>query len=99
MARNPKTTDNIMYNFNVKMLPTIRRDPDYKGINKIMQLIYTNMDTLPTPQGGRHNGNIGIIMTPMLYTNLTTMAWTNPPYPGLYPAITTNATAALRNQL
>ena len=99
MARKPNTTDKIMYNFTVKMPPTIRREPDSKGINKIMQIIYTNLETLPTPQGGRRNGNIGIVMKLILYTILTTMAQNNTPDPGLYPAIPMNATADLRNQL
>ena len=99
MTRKMKTIDEILYTFTVKTLPKTKRDTSYKDINKTMKLLYDNEATLPTPQGGRHNGNIGIVMTPMLYTTLTTMAWTNPPYPGLYPAIPTNATAALRNQL
>ena len=36
MARKPKTIDNIMAKFTVKMLPFIEEDPNYEGINENM---------------------------------------------------------------
>ena len=99
MAHKPKTTDKITAKFNVKTLPKIEGEPDYEGINEMMQLLYSNTATLPTPQGGGHHRHICIIMKPTLYTTLTTTAWKNPPDPGVHPTIPTNATAALRDQL
>ena len=81
------------------MLPFIEGDPDYEGINEMIQLLYANVTTLPTPQVGGNHGHIGRIMNPMLYTTLTTTEWTNPPSPVVYPMIPKNTTADLQEQL
>ena len=65
----------------------------------MMQILYTNAATLPTPQGGRHHGHVGIIMKTKLYTTLTNMVRTNPADPGLYPTIPTNVIMTLQYQL
>ena len=44
------------------MLPIIEGGSNYKVIKEMVQLLYTNVVTLPTPQGGVHHGHIGIIM-------------------------------------
>ena len=49
----------------------------------MMQLIYDNKSTLPTPQREYHHVQIGIIMKLTLYTKLSTMAWINSPDPGV----------------
>ena len=88
-----------MSKFNVNTLPTIKLNPNYEGIGKIMHLLYTNLATLPIPQGGEQHGNISIIMKLTLYTTLTNTASKNPPDPGVYPTIAMNSTAYLRYQL
>ena len=95
MAHKPNTIDNIMTKFNVKTLPTIKVDTKYKGIKKMVQLLYSNAATLPIPQGRGRHGKIGIIMKTTLYITLTTLAWTNLPDLGVYYTITTNFTVAL----
>ena len=35
-----------------KTIPYIEVDTGYEGMNKIMQLLYANAETLPTQQGG-----------------------------------------------
>ena len=60
----------------------------------MIQLIYYNAVTLPTPQGEGHHGNIDIIINPTLYTTLSNTACTNPTNLGVYPTVTTNANAA-----
>ena len=47
----------------------------------MMQLIYDNKSTLPTPQREYHHVQIGIIMKLTLYTTLSTTAWIIPPDP------------------
>ena len=99
LAHNPKSIDEIMAKFTIKTLPSIELYPNYKSINEIMQLLYSKMTDLPTPQGGGLHGHISIIMNPMIYTTLVTMAYTNPPEPGVYPTIPINTTIALREKL
>ena len=99
MTRKMKTIDEILYTFTVKTLPKTKRDTSYKDINKTMKLLYDNEATLPTPQGGRHHGHIRIITKLDLYTNLSTTVWTNPPDPGVYLTVMTNATTAQKDQL
>ena len=53
-----------------------------------MQLIYANLDTLPTSQGVGHHGHIGAIMNPMLYTT-----------PEFYPKVPANYTMIHQDQL
>ena len=74
MACKPKTINKIAAKFTVKTLPFIERDPNYEGINKNMQLLYSNAATLPTQQGGLHHGHTRIRMKPTLNTTLTTTA-------------------------
>ena len=99
MACNPKTIDNITDKFNSKALTTIILKPDYKGINKMMQILYSKMATLTTSQGGVHHKHIRIKMKPALYTTLMTTVCTNPLKSGVYPTIPMNATVNFRDQL
>ena len=94
MTHTAKTIDKIEANFTVNMLPNIEGGTDYEAISRIMQLLYTNMQNLTKPQGGRHHRHIGIIIKPMLYTTLLTTAWEKPPDPGVYPMVTSNVTAS-----
>ena len=49
MAPKPKRINKITAKFNVRILPTNESEPGYKGIKKMMQLLYTNTETLPIP--------------------------------------------------
>ena len=73
MVIKPKTIDDIAAEFTLKKNPMIKGYPDYKDI-KTMKLLYTNADTLPTPQVGVQHEHIGIIINPDLYTILVDMA-------------------------
>ena len=99
MACNPKTIEKIMGKVTVKMLPFIKKKPNYERINEMMELLYTNMVTLTTPQGRGHHSHIGSIMKPKLYITLTTTAWANPNDLIVYPMIVKNSTTYLREQL
>ena len=89
----------IIAKFTVKTISLIKLEPDYEGISKMMQILYTNMVTLTTPQGIGHHSHIGSIMKPKLYITLTTTAWANPNDLIVYPMIVTNSTTYLREQL
>ena len=79
------------------MIFSIKVEPNYKGINKIMQILYANMATLLTPLGGGNHGQIVSIMNTTLFTTLTTMVWTNLPDLGVYPAIPTTSTTVVQD--
>ena len=96
MTQNPKT---IADKFTINMIPKIEGDPEYKSINKIMKLLYTNADTLPTPQEGGDHRHIGIIMKPTIYNSLSDMACIKPPSPGVYSTVPMNATSNYQDQL
>ena len=49
MVPKPITINNIVAKFTVKTLPNIKGGTNYKAINKNMQLLYANKETLPTP--------------------------------------------------
>ena len=74
MEHKPNIINEMMAKFTVKTLSLIKGEPNYKGINEMIQLLYTNVATLKTPQWGVNHGQIGSIMKPALYTTLTTMA-------------------------
>ena len=99
MAHKPKTIYEITSKFAIKTILLIKLEPDYESINEMMQLIYANVATLPTPQVGLQHENIVSILNPTLYTTLTKMAWIDASNPGVYPMMPTNSTAALRKQL
>ena len=68
MALKPKAIDETSAKSIIKGLPMIEGNPDYEGINKIMQILYANTSNFPTPQGGGHHRENDIIMKLMLYT-------------------------------
>ena len=94
VTRKQKTTNKISAKFNGKTLPKIEVEPEYETINKMMQLLYYNAETLLMPQGGGRHRHIGILIKPTLYTTLSTTAWRNTLDPGRYPMVVTNATTA-----
>ena len=81
------------------MIPKIEGDPKYKYMNKIMKLLYTNADTLPTPKGGGDHRHIGIIMKPTIYNPPSVMTCINPPNPVVYSTVPMNATVNHQYQL
>ena len=86
------SVDDVVSKFPMKKMPKIDGEPDYGNINKMMQLLYGNAASLPTTLGGGQHGNIGIIMTPQLYTTLENTPYKSPPDPGITP---THAIGAL----
>ena len=81
------------------MIPKIEEEPEYKSINKMMQLLYTNTDTLPTPKGEGHYRHIGIIIKPEIYTSFSVMECINPPNPGVYSTVPMNSTMIHQDQI
>ena len=49
MVPNPRAIFEIVDKFPIKTLPKFEGDPKYKAINKLMHLLYNNMENLPTP--------------------------------------------------
>ena len=99
MISKPKIINEITAKCTIKTLPTIKGEPGYEAINEMMQIVYANTATLKMPQGWGHHGNIFMIMNPTLYTTLSTTECTNPPVPGVYPTVPTNATTDHQDQL
>ena len=95
MSHKPKTINEIMSKCAAKTLLSIERDPDNDIINKMMQLVYADVENLPRSQGGGHRSHIISIMKPTLYKNLTTTTWDNLPNSVVYPTIPTNSTMDL----
>ena len=75
------SVDDIVAKFPMKTMPKIDREPKYGNINTMMQLLYGNAASLPTTLGGGQHGNIGIIMTPQLYTTLANTPYKSPTDP------------------
>ena len=92
MARKTKTTNKTIAKSIFKMLPMIKVETNCKVTNKMMQIIYINVATLPTLQGKGNYHNFGIILNPTLNTTLATTEWNNPNNLIVYPMIPTNNT-------
>ena len=97
-----KTIGDIASKFTVKNLPKNAVDPNYKAINEMMQLIYSNVVIVLTPQGLGQHKHISIVMNPTIYTliypMLFTMVWINRSDPVVYPTVLTNTTVAHQDQ-
>ena len=52
MEAKPKTIEERITKFIVKELPQTEGDPNYVGINKMIQGLYGNVAILPTTLGG-----------------------------------------------
>ena len=91
------SVDDVVAKFPMKMMPKIDGEPDYGNINTMMQLLYVNAASLPTTLGGGQHGNIGIIMTPQLYTTLANTPYESPPDPGITPTHAIGASAEIRH--
>ena len=90
------SVDDVVSTFPMKKMPKIDGDPDYSNINTMMQLLYGNSALLPTTLGGGQHGQIGIIMTPQLYTTLANTPYKIPPDPGITPTHVIGASAEIR---
>ena len=86
--------DDIVAKFPVKTFPTIEGGPDYALISSLMQGLYGNAASLPTPLGGGLHGHIGLLMPVALYSTLTPTPYQPPQDPG--PLIDNAGTAAAR---
>ena len=64
------SVDDVVAKFPMKTMPKIDGEPNYINSNTMMQLLYENATSLPSPLGGGQHGHIGIIMTPQWYTTL-----------------------------
>ena len=60
----------------------------------MIQLLYANVQTLPTSQGEFHHSHISLIMNPTLYTTLSNTVWVDPSNNILYTTVLLNATTA-----
>ena len=85
MVPKPRMINNIVDKFTVKTIPNIKGYPNYKSIKGIIQLLNTNVATLPTPQGGGYHIHTSLIMNPTIYITLYNMVWVGPSDPGVYP--------------
>jgi hypothetical protein len=75
--------DNIVAKFPVKTLPRILGEPDYANISNMIEHLYGNAASLPSPLGGGEHGQIGILVSVPLYATLSaTACYTNPVDPG-----------------
>ena len=80
------SVDDIVSKFPVKVLPIIQGEPSYKTINELIQLLYSNAASLPSPLGGGKHGHIGLLMKPTLYDTLAPgNPYVTPDDPGITP--------------
>ena len=91
-----KMIDEIMAKFTAKTLPLIEGETDYGGINKMMKLLYANVENFLTTHKGGHHRYIVRTMNLEIYTTLTTTVWTKTPKPEVYPMIPMKKTIALQ---
>ena len=75
MEAKPKTIEERITKFIVKELPQTEGDPNYVGINKMIQGLYGNVAILPTTLGGGRNRHVGLITKETLYATLLQTAW------------------------
>ena len=90
------SVDDVVSKFSIKTIPTIDGEPDYNTINTMMQLLYGKAASLQKKLGGGQHGNIGIIITPQLYTTLAATPYKCPPDPGITPICAIGASAEIR---
>ena len=90
------SVDYVVSKFPIKKMPKSNGESDYSKISTMMQLMYGNAYFLPTMLGGGQHGNIGIIMTPQLYTTLANMPYDSPHDLGITTTHAIGASAEIR---
>ena len=97
---NPKTINEVVAKFFIKILPKISGDPDYESLNEIIQALYFNTATLPTTLSGVKQGRVVLILKYVLYAKLATgTPLEDPDNPGSIPTIAKNDIVAHRQQV
>ena len=72
--------------------------PTYQTLRQLRDVLKTNAASVETIIGGGMYGHLGLILPPHIYNTIVppvhqgTNSWTDPPYPGINPAIPPNAT-------
>eukprot|EP00957_Ditylum_brightwellii_P173678 13223752-Ditylum_brightwellii.AAC.2 len=52
-------------------IPKIPREPDYKQLYEVHQLLMENVALIDTTIGGGHHGHLGLVITPARHLQLT----------------------------
>jgi hypothetical protein len=93
------SVDDIVAKFPVKTLPRILGEPDYANISGMIERLYGNAASLPSPLGGGAHGHIGILMSVPLYATLSATNYIDPTDPGATPHFPARATDAARDTI
>jgi hypothetical protein len=68
------------------LVTKVHGQPTYQDITTLEKELIAIAASIPTALGGGNHGHAGIISKPAKYLTMATVAFTNPPHPGIYPA-------------
>jgi hypothetical protein len=90
---NTLTVEEIINGFANPILPKIDYAPTFEDIQITTILLNANGISIPSMAGGGDHGHLGIIMTQVEYTAISTSMWVEPYTPNAIPIIPTGTTA------
>jgi hypothetical protein len=92
---NALTVEEIINGFPNPILPNIDHEPTFEDIQVTTRLLNANAISIPSMAGGGAHGHLGIIMTQVEYTAISTSPWVDPynPNPNAIPIIPPGTTA------
>ena len=95
------TSDNVDFTkyFQHKTLPRIYGEPDYHQLKKLKDALKANAGSIQSDLGGGVHGHLGQVLTPAEYTNVSAIAYVDPPNPGVLvvpPGITARQETGIR---
>jgi hypothetical protein len=79
---NALTVEEIINGFTNDVLPKIDHDPTFEDIPVTTRLLNAKAISVPSMSGGGDHGHLGIIMTQVEYSVISTMPWAEPCNPG-----------------
>ncbi len=80
-----------------ELVTKIHGQPMDQDITTLKKELIAILASIPTALGRENHGHAGIIVEPAKYLAMATVAFTNTPHPGIYPAgLATNAAAGTR---
>jgi hypothetical protein len=90
---NALTVEEIINGFPNPILPKIDHESTFQDIQVTTRLLNANAISIPPMLGGGAHGHLGIIMTQVEYTAISTSPWIEPYNPNATPAIPPGTTA------
>jgi hypothetical protein len=90
---NSLTVEEIINGFPNPVFLKIDHEPTFENIQVTNRLLNANAISIPSMAGGDTHGHLGIIMTQVEYTTISTSPWVEPYNPNAVPTIPPGTTA------